>query len=189
MKLNAKSLVIISGILFISVGTLTIVSANSYESEYAQNQQIIDESILKIYTLDYDTMENMVIDEIMYVENINPSSITSNDIMVNMQQIADSLSENIFQGMPIVATEILEVADNKIIVIDLQDKKSKNLYTSEWNNFFQGSTGGLITTASLEETFLQRDYTQDWVDGVQFLYNGQSIPELDHINLSEIIYR
>ncbi len=34
-------------------------------------------------------------------------------------------------------------------------------------DILQGSTGGKITTVSLEETILQREYNGNWIDGVE----------------------
>ena len=56
---------------------------------------------------------------------------------------------------------------------------------------FQGSTGGQVTANTLIENFLQSNNKSktEWIDGVKFLYNNETI-EYDHVaDLSNIQYR
>jgi hypothetical protein len=46
-----------------------------------------------------------------------------------------------------------------------------------------------MTSIALSETFLQKEYSGTWIDGVQFLLDGETI-DLEHVEgLSEIIYK
>jgi hypothetical protein len=53
--------------------------------------------------------------------------------------------------------------------------------------FFQGSTGARTTFYMLGATFLQPQLDPPLIDGVVLLYNGEILPELDHINLEGIL--
>lgn len=68
---------------------------------------------------------------------------------------------------------------------DVLDFKGEN-----WaGQYFQGSAGSTITYAALVGTALQQEYTGEWIDGVEFFYNGKPI-EFDHMyGISEIKWR
>ncbi len=53
--------------------------------------------------------------------------------------------------------------------------------------FFQGSTGAQTTFCMLGATFMQPQLDAPLLDGLIMLYNGEPLPELDHINLSGIL--
>lgn len=53
--------------------------------------------------------------------------------------------------------------------------------------FFQGSSGGRTTFSLLTATFLQPHLDPPLLDGLVLLYNGEILPELDHINLAGIL--
>jgi hypothetical protein len=55
------------------------------------------------------------------------------------------------------------------------------------SSFFQGSTGGQTTFCMLAATFMQPHLSPPLLDGLVLLYNGEILPELDHINLSGIL--
>jgi hypothetical protein len=55
------------------------------------------------------------------------------------------------------------------------------------SSFFQGSTGGQTTFYMLAATFMQPHLNPPLLDGLVLLYNGEILPELDHINLSGIL--
>lgn len=53
--------------------------------------------------------------------------------------------------------------------------------------FFQGSGGGQTTFYILAATFMQPHLDPPLIDGLVLLYNGEMLPELDHINLQGIL--
>jgi hypothetical protein len=53
--------------------------------------------------------------------------------------------------------------------------------------FFQGSVGARTTFYVLGATFLQPHLDPPLLDGLVLLYNGEILPELDHINLTGIL--
>ena len=74
----------------------------------------------------------------------------------------------------------------KVATINLADSG-----TNKWVPKFQGSTGGAVTSNTLIENFLQSNNKSkgEWIDGVKFLYNNETI-EYDHVSdLSTMKYR
>jgi hypothetical protein len=53
--------------------------------------------------------------------------------------------------------------------------------------FFQGSAGGQTTFYMLAGTLMQPQLSPPLLDGLVILYNGEILPELDHINLMGIL--
>nr|MDJ0677045.1 hypothetical protein [Calothrix sp. MO_167.B42] len=51
------------------------------------------------------------------------------------------------------------------------------------SGYFQGSAGGYSTTVTLTRTFVQPNYQENWIKGVQFYYAGKPIQDgdWDHI--------
>ena len=81
--------------------------------------------------------------------------------------------------------EIKEIGNKKVAIINLKENDDELWITT----YFQGSSGGNITSTQLIETFLQRDYWGKWIDGVEFLYENSKI-DFDHVeDLHDISYR
>ncbi len=74
----------------------------------------------------------------------------------------------------------------KIAQIEFVENKNAKY---RWDQSFQGSTGGAVTTKILIKIFLQPDYSGQWIDGVEFYYNGKPFEDADHTNLSGIHLR
>ena len=53
--------------------------------------------------------------------------------------------------------------------------------------FFQGSAGARTTFYMICATFMQPHLNPPLLDGLVFLYNGEMLPELDHINVEGIL--
>ncbi|ONI39409.1 hypothetical protein AN639_05475 [Candidatus Epulonipiscium fishelsonii] len=147
------------------------------ESALKKYQQVDDTySLLKVYTVDANTMETLVLDELFPQDNI----------INTLDTLANSLSQNVFENLGIEILSIEDIDGQKIAHIDLQDDATIPV---TWNSFFQGSTGGKITTDSLKMTFLQSNYPSEWIDGISFTYKGEPITG-DHVEeLTKIIYR
>ena len=79
--------------------------------------------------------------------------------------------------------------NKKIAIISLNEFPYK--HRTSWKGiYFQGSCGGWSTQITLTKTFLQEDYAKDWIDGIEFYYEGSLFnEEWDHIDLSGVIYR
>jgi len=119
---------------------------------------------------------------------------------VQLQQLAEVLSRYEFCALPIEVVGI----DTNIATLNLREhpwNENGNLGTAypgcagnSWQrNYFQGSTGGYVTSTVLARSFLQPDYTGSWIEGVQFLYEGTPIDsntaQFQHMSLNGIITR
>lgn len=94
--------------------------------------------------------------------------------------LADALSQEVFYGLPIVVTGV-ETSNGKTIAhVDLREipPGQTNPPNKNWvNNFFQGTAGADMTSRALVETFLQKNFSGTWIDGVDFSYEGEPILE------------
>jgi hypothetical protein len=171
-------LIIIIGVI---VG-VTLFFLNTYKIE--KNEVKEKYEYLPVYGSDSETMN---------VE-VNFYAKTSKDIPLidKLKVLADKLSRFIFK-LPIEVLKIEERNGKKIAVINLKEGKytGEDLRVSWRGLYFQGSTGGFFTTMTLRKTFLQENYRSDWIDGVEFYYEGKPIKEGDwsHISLSGTINR
>lgn len=159
-----------------------VVALNTANKTLLLEVEELTKESYTIYTRDADSWE------IVEVKDINIDKTLS--LQEKMQELARGLSSELFLGLPIQVVEIKKINGDDIAVIDLQESKDglQDENKSWMDNYFQGSTGGTITATALEETFLQKDSDMNWVDGVQFLYNGKQI-ENDHVTLNNIVYR
>lgn len=123
-----------------------------------------------------------------------PKSLTLEE---KLREICSKLSQYCFNGLPIELKEIKDIEGKSVAVINLRESPineeiagPEEMIGHSWATYyFQGSTGGVLTSVKLVETFLQRDYRGPWIDGVQFLYEGNQI-DFEHVEgLREINYR
>lgn len=134
-----------------------------------------------VYSSDIDTLEKEVIGTAKVDQPMS--------LLERLNELGKALSEVNFEGLPIVVEEIKDIKGKQIAIINLKEDASKEV---GWmSTYFQGSTGGMMTATSLTETFLQKDLNsdQEWIDGIQILYEGK-VTETDHMpELGKIIYR
>lgn len=157
---------------------------------YRNNKDFEGENlILPIYTANINTYKK----EIKYFIEI-PKALPLEE---QLSIVANKLSIYCFSGLPITVMEIKSIDGSEIAVVNLKETEVNKgidnldeLIGKTWKaNYFQGSAGGIITSNQLVDTFLQNDYEGKWIDGVQFLYEGNII-EFDHVfGLSDINYR
>jgi hypothetical protein len=146
-------------------------------------------SVYPIYSANIDTYDKEVHFGTYIAENLS--------LKDKLDALAKRLSEVYFSNLPIEVLEITEVDGKKVAVINLKESEENQKVMDNlefkgqsWSrNYFQGSAGGTMTSVGLIETFLQKDYKGQWVDGVKFLYNNK-IVNFDHVqSLSEVSYR
>lgn len=132
-----------------------------------------------------------------------------------LQLLADSLSQKKFGGLPIEILRAENRGGDRIAIIDLRETETnrrvfavqeslwaqgkggeieaRKIYSEglSWRlGFFQGSTGGYFTTMKLILSLLQNDYEGEWIDGIEFYYEGKPVSdEWDHIDLDGTKYR
>lgn len=155
-----------------------------------ENSKFLSENtIIPIYSANIDTYNQEIIFYTYFSKELT--------LKEKLNTIGNKLSLYCFNRLPIEVQEIKNIENKKIAVINLQESmvnqeidNHENWIGKSWaSNYFQGSTGGIITSTELIETFLQRSYTDDWIDGVKFLYKGSNI-EFEHVFiLSDTIYR
>lgn len=117
------------------------------------------------------------------------------DLSDKIKILLDSISFHYFNNLPIELAKIDNSDDGlKILFINLKESSDYNGPGSvepykSWYDYFQGSSGGLNTTTILTRSILQKEYPGKWIDGVMFMYQGDSIGIWDHINLNGLILR
>lgn len=147
------------------------------------------DNIYAIYASDNNTYEK----ELMGFAYVAKASSEEE----KLQTIAKALSGMVYEGLPIEVEKVEEVDGKKIAVIDLLESKENQGITDvskmkgrTWaTGYLQGSTGGNMTSTSLIETFLQKEYEGQWIDGVRFLYNHKPCNFEHAPDLSEVSYR
>lgn len=146
-------------------------------------------TVYPVYTANIDTYEQ----EIQFYLSIRDQL----PLRDKLQEVADKLSVYIYNSMPIEVERIEVIEEKQVAVINLKEHSANETVTDPeqyvgktWkSHFFQGSLGGAQTSTNLIETFLQRDYDGEWIDGVQFLYQGESVAYQHVPALAEIQYQ
>ena len=109
-------------------------------------------------------------------------------LLDQLKFLASKLSQHKFSGLPIEILKIEEREEETIAIINLKEITPDSL-TSWKTGYFQGSAGGVATSTTLTRTFLQEAHPGEWIDGVEFYYEGQPIGDLDHLDLKGVKYR
>lgn len=137
---------------------------NNSKKNKKENTNIYDARIISI---DANTNKNKVIGNIKINDNLTMEN--------KIQLVIKEVSALQFENAPIELTKI----ENNIAYINIREDKENKLWSSR---FFQGSTGSNITSYTLVESLLQRDYEGDWVDGIYITYENKADIEFDHID-------
>jgi hypothetical protein len=115
-----------------------------------------------------------------------------------LQELASLLARSKFCELPIEVTGLKD----SIATVDLKEhpwnqplKQPPTLPGCSgmtWRyQYFQGSAGGHDTSVTLAQTFLQPEYRGNWIQGVQFSYEGQLIQpgQWDHLEIDGVVTR
>ncbi|SCZ03348.1 hypothetical protein [Alkaliphilus peptidifermentans] len=138
--------------------------------------------ILPIYNANMDTYDR----EISYYIYL-PSQISLEE---KITVLAEKLSKFSFRSLPIEIKGIETIDNKSIVVVNIQEPEDESSTVAWDRHYFQGTSGGTMTATRLIETFLQREYEGQWVDGVKLLYNNTPSREFDHVgNLFSTHYR
>ena len=144
---------------------------------------------MNIYSKDVNTEEPVIINTIEINSNLS--------LEEKLNLLSENLSKEVFNDLPIEFVEIKEKDGKKIALFNLNElgENSGDITFDKYqgknwvNDYFAGSAGGGITEYTLIETLLQRDYSGEWIDGVEFTYKNSNI-EFDHVpSLGEVNYR
>ena len=123
---------------------------------------------IQLITMDVHTSESIPLGNLSIDKN--------NDTEANLELVIDKISELKFDDAPI---ELLKI-ENNIAYIDIREGDDENYWSS---NYFQGSTGASITSFTLVENILQRNYQDEWIDGIYLSYEGKTDIEFDHLDM------
>lgn len=172
INLNKFKIILIITFSIILIGCEKIDSDNS-ETINASNLKesktdIINQEYLYIKSLDVNSGEEIVIGNLILDE--------SSSLEEQLNTLIKEISKLSFDNAPIELVKI----ENNIAYINLKEGKDKNYWSTR---YFQGSTGGNITTYTLKESILQKSYKGKWISGVQFSYEGKTDVEFDHIDV------
>ena len=132
--------------------------------------------IYKIYNWVYSVQDNADLLTTSFYIKI-PDSLL---LLEKLRVLADGLSRYRFRNLPVDVLRIENRDGKKVAIVQLKESKYGG---RGWaGGFFEGSSGGGTTSVTLKETFLQRDYTGDWIDGVEFHYEGEhALNTFDHV--------
>jgi hypothetical protein len=114
-----------------------------------------------------------------------PKSLPLNE---KLEMLALKVSQLCFRSSPIEILSITEQNGLRIARINLKEKENGH----DWGwGYFQGSTGASITAKTLLSSFLQKEFTGEWIDGVEFTYEMKPISSTvwDHISLEGTYFR
>ncbi len=129
------------------------------------------ESMFIIYSGDIDTYEKEIFSKVPIADSI--------ELQGKLEILAENLSKMLFDGLGIEVAKVEDENGQLIATVNLTENNNPD--ESSWKSgYFQGSAGGAITGITLEETFLQREYGGEWIDGVIFIYEDQAL-EFDHM--------
>lgn len=146
------------------------------KAKKSQEKVAVNEKTFTLYSVDTNTEKTITIGKI---------KSKSDSIKENLNLIANNLSKKNFDSLKIEVKSVKEKNKKLIATINLNDNGN-----GAWFQMFQGSLGGYTSETSLIESFLQRSYKGNWVDGVEFTYNGNKIEEFSHVEkLDRINYR
>jgi len=164
--------------LLVKLGELAVETPVETPTEPAE--PAADEEVILVYGADSNSKP--------YQES-SVTVKTDEPLLNKMVALSKELGETYFEGLTMEALEIKTVNGKDVLVVNLIEGSGKVGEKSWVYNYFQGSTGGNNTTIALSETFLQKNYNGTWIDGVQFLLDGETI-DYEHVpSLKEIIYR
>ncbi|ABR33250.1 hypothetical protein [Clostridium beijerinckii] len=146
-------------------------------NETTSDTKKVNKVKLSIYSIDDNSLEPNESGTIEVNEN--------SALQDKLKELAKAVSEKKFDNLPIEVKSIDTVNGKKVATINLTDSNNK-----KWVPKFQGSTGGSVTANTLIENFLQSNNKSkgEWIDGVKFLYNNETI-EYEHASdLSTVKY-
>jgi hypothetical protein len=114
--------------------------------------------------------------------------LNSLDLNQKLAALATHVSAS-FGNNLIKVDSVVQRSGKRIAYIDLIETETDNARRG-WYQAFQGTTGGAESQHTLQKTFLQPEYAGDWIDAVQFCYNGVPFDQnWDHIDLSGLKLR
>ena len=139
------------------------------------NQESIKTIEMMLYSKDVNTDEQVIIGEVEVNEELS--------LEEKIEKLSEGLSEKAFDNLPIEFVKINNIEGKKVALFNLDELGNNatditfDKYEGiNWiNNYFAGSAGGSVTEYTLITTLLQRNYTGEWIDGIEFTYKNSKI--------------
>ena len=136
-----------------------------------------------MYSKDVNTDEQVIVGEVEVKEDLS--------LEEKIEKLSKELSEKAFDNLPIEFVKINDIEGKKIALFNLDElgNNAKDITFDKYeginwiNNYFAGSAGGSVTEYTLITTLLQKNYTGEWIDGIEFTYKNSKI-EFDHVPAS-----
>lgn len=137
---------------------------------------VVKDITLTAYTANVDTYAVEKLSDITVKEDL--------PLQEKLTALANEISTKVFKGLPVTIVEIQTVNGSKKAIINLEEAEGTDPNASWSRIYFQGSAGGTITSKTLRETFIQKDFQGEWIDSIEFQYEGspiesQHVPDLD----------
>ena len=158
-------------------------------ADNVDNQESTKTIEMLLYSKDLNTDEQVIVGTVEVDEELS--------LEEKIEKLSKELSEKVFDSLPIEFVKIDNIEGKKIALFNLDELGNNatdityDKYEGiNWiNNYFAGSAGGSVTEYTLITTLLQKNYSGEWIDGIEFTYKNSKI-EFDHVpSLGEIIYR
>lgn len=129
----------------------------------------------KVYTLDVNDTDKVL--EFSKVELKENTTVEE-----KLKELCSALEKDYFKDKN-AKIEFKSIDEKNIATINLVNKDA-------WSQHFQGSTGGMISQATIVETLLQKDYAGKWIDGLNVIVDGTTGDDLfEHAPFIETFYR
>jgi hypothetical protein len=176
--------VIIFLLIMVATG-LTFGCFDSSEKTVQEPSQILGE--VELYTFSPDE-EHLLSGAQPFL--LSPDTSLKDALNSLGQRLAETYFQKTYTGK---ATKIrFEVVEVNEIVISSRALRIATVNMVDPDKdamryFFQGSAGARTTFYMIGATFMQPHLNPPLVDGLVFLYNGEMLPELDHINVEGIL--
>lgn len=90
------------------------------------------------------------------------------EVSDKLDTLTRGISQILFAGRPMEVTAVRTEDEQTIVYVDLKDR-------AQWQQVFQGTTGGGINSQALIASYLQADYRNAWIDGVHFTLDGEPV--------------
>jgi hypothetical protein len=171
--------------LIIVATALTFGCFNGFEKTAKEPSQILGE--VELYTFSPDE-EHLLSGAQPFL--LSPDTSLKDALNSLGQQLAETYFQKTYTGK---ATKIhFEVVRVNEIVISSRPLRIATVNMVDPDEdamryFFQGSAGARTTFYMISATFMQPHLNPPLLDGLVFLYNGEMLPELDHINVEGIL--
>ena len=150
-------------------------SNDNQEEDIVDNQESIKTIELLLYSKDVNTDEQVIVGEVEVNEDLS--------LEEKIEKLSKELSEKVFDNLPIEFVKINDIEGKKIALFNLDElgNNAKDITFDKYeginwiNNYFAGSAGGSVTEYTLITTLLQKNYTGEWIDGIEFTYKNSKI--------------